>query len=93
MKATGTVDNRATPDSLRRRHDWEAIVMNDLFPRSMSGRSVALRALTVARGRWVAIDNRFATSSRRNRTMTWETPGFVEVRMDAEMTAYADDLA
>jgi len=25
--------------------------------------------------------------------MTWETPGFVEVRMDAEMTAYADDLA
>jgi hypothetical protein len=25
-------------------------------------------------------------------TMTWETPGFVEVRMDAEMTAYADDL-
>jgi hypothetical protein len=24
--------------------------------------------------------------------MTWETPGFVEVRMDAEMTAYADDL-
>jgi hypothetical protein len=26
------------------------------------------------------------------RTMTWETPGFVEVRMDAEMTAYADDL-
>jgi hypothetical protein len=25
-------------------------------------------------------------------TMMWETPGFVEVRMDAEMTAYADDL-
>jgi hypothetical protein len=25
-------------------------------------------------------------------TMTWETPDFVEVRMDAEMTAYADDL-
>jgi len=25
--------------------------------------------------------------------MTWETPVFVEVRMDAEMTAYADDLA
>ena len=25
--------------------------------------------------------------------MTWETPGFVEVRMDAEMTAYADDFA
>ena len=33
VKATGTVDNRATPDSLRRRHDWEAIVLNDLFPR------------------------------------------------------------
>ena len=25
--------------------------------------------------------------------MAWETPGFVEVRMDAEMTAYADDFA
>jgi hypothetical protein len=24
--------------------------------------------------------------------MTWETPGFVEVRMDAELTAYADDF-
>jgi coenzyme PQQ precursor peptide PqqA len=24
--------------------------------------------------------------------MTWETPTFVEVRMDAEMTAYADDF-
>jgi sulfide dehydrogenase [flavocytochrome c] flavoprotein subunit len=32
VRATGTVDNRATPDSLRRRHDWEAIVLNDLFP-------------------------------------------------------------
>jgi hypothetical protein len=30
---------------------------------------------------------------QEDRTMTWETPGFVEVRMDAEMTAYADDLA
>jgi hypothetical protein len=39
------------------------------------------------------IGNRSATLIRRNRTMTWETPGFVEVRMDAEMTAYADDLA
>jgi coenzyme PQQ precursor peptide PqqA len=26
------------------------------------------------------------------RTMTWETPEFSEVRMDAELTAYADDL-
>jgi len=25
--------------------------------------------------------------------MTWETPVFVEVRMNTEMTAYADDLA
>jgi hypothetical protein len=33
-----------------------------------------------------------AIHERRVRTMTWETPGFVEVRMDAEMTAYADDL-
>ena len=24
--------------------------------------------------------------------MTWETPSFVEVRMDAEITAYADDF-
>jgi hypothetical protein len=39
-----------------------------------------------------SIWTRFATSLRRNRIMTWETPGFVEVRMDAEMTAYADDL-
>ena len=30
---------------------------------------------------------------QEDRTMTWETPVFVEVRMDAEMTAYADDLA
>jgi hypothetical protein len=25
-------------------------------------------------------------------TMAWETPDFVEVKMDAELTAYADDL-
>ncbi len=24
--------------------------------------------------------------------MTWETPTFVELRMDAELTAYQDDL-
>ena len=32
VKATGTVDNRATPESLRRRHVWETTVLNDLFP-------------------------------------------------------------
>jgi coenzyme PQQ precursor peptide PqqA len=26
------------------------------------------------------------------RRMTWETPEFVEVRMDAEVTAYQGDL-
>jgi coenzyme PQQ precursor peptide PqqA len=26
------------------------------------------------------------------RTMMWEAPEFSEVRMDAELTAYADDL-
>jgi hypothetical protein len=25
-------------------------------------------------------------------TMTWETPAFVEFRMDAEMSAYQDDF-
>jgi coenzyme PQQ precursor peptide PqqA len=29
--------------------------------------------------------------SRRS-AMAWETPSFVEIRMDAELTAYADDL-
>jgi hypothetical protein len=24
--------------------------------------------------------------------MTWEPPGFEEIRMDAELTAYCDDL-
>jgi hypothetical protein len=34
-----------------------------------------------------------STHSRQEvRTMTWETPEFVEVRMDAELSAYADDL-
>ena len=26
------------------------------------------------------------------RAMTWETPAFVEVRMDAEINAYQDDF-
>jgi NADPH-dependent 2,4-dienoyl-CoA reductase/sulfur reductase-like enzyme len=32
VKATGAVENRATPESLRRRHVWETSVLNDLFP-------------------------------------------------------------
>jgi hypothetical protein len=28
----------------------------------------------------------------RSRTMTWETPEFVEVKMDAEINSYQDDF-
>ena len=30
--------------------------------------------------------------SRRSQTMTWETPEFVEVKMDAEINSYQDDF-
>jgi hypothetical protein len=30
--------------------------------------------------------------SRRSETMTWETPEFVEVKMDAEINSYQDDF-
>jgi hypothetical protein len=33
VTATGTVDNRATAESLRRRHVWETTVLKELFPR------------------------------------------------------------
>jgi hypothetical protein len=44
------------------------------------------------RGGLDSIDGKSATLRTGGHTMTWKTPGFVEVRMDAEMTAYADDL-
>jgi NADPH-dependent 2,4-dienoyl-CoA reductase/sulfur reductase-like enzyme len=34
VRATGTVDNHATAESLRRRRVWEAAVMHELFPGS-----------------------------------------------------------
>jgi len=32
VTATGSVDNRPTPESLRRRQVWETTVLNELFP-------------------------------------------------------------
>jgi hypothetical protein len=33
-----------------------------------------------------------AATSRGAKTMTWETPEFVEVKMDAEINSYQDDF-
>ena len=106
VKASGSVDNRATPGNLRRRHRVGSNRHEGLFPGREAAGRLAVRALR-PRGRshvldqsrldralraLGTIDTRFATQHRRIRTMTWETPVFVEVRMDAEMTAYADDF-
>jgi coenzyme PQQ precursor peptide PqqA len=37
-------------------------------------------------------DRRMRSMKGRDEPMTWETPAFVEVKMDAEINSYQDDF-